>query len=98
MMLSFEDRADRVAELRIIAKDVPLALRDRVAIVGAAEELELAQRSVAFWYAKYLEATQEMMALRERVHLPQSQHVSLFPFVSMGFSATVPLPNMGSRS
>ncbi len=75
-------------ELRIIAKDARgMSAQDRDVLRRGAEELELSNRSLALCYAMWLEANQELAAVRDR--LPKT--APAIGFYSMSYS-TGPQP------
>lgn len=59
--------SDTQEELRIIAKDAPLAANDRAVLTRAAEELELLQRHLILTNAALIESQQRQIATNEQL-------------------------------
>lgn len=58
---------DTQDELRIIAKDAPLASTDRAVLARAAEELDLLQRQLILTNAALIESQQRQIATNEQL-------------------------------
>lgn len=76
---------DAANELRIIAKDgACLQHPYRDDLMRIADELEMAQRTVATLYAQLIEAKQQLAATQERLRTVYPTQAYVFPFSSMG--------------